>query len=630
MTGPTLTQNFIPPHKRVNRTNGAQPDHAQQPNKPVDEHTSKPVASKKVIAIKEDTRPSHIAQKKVPASQAQPKTTLPPRGRRTKWTKNSDLKDDRWMTDHYKSQLKDQNEKLDPIGDWANTDAPTWNNGPLKSFNGVPIIDANDGVYELLNYDGTWAPPPDDWSERPPFANVEQRAKNLQAWLEAIVYVENPLGNVTKLPHSSNFNQSIPTKAGTPTRYYFSCPSDKENAMGEIAPVSWIPQPIDARTSLRELWSDHLKEPPTPSDPEDLQDVKPWWDLYPSPVACFQMPLQHPENRGVDVTDESTTEARMRKLDKGSAHHISRWNQGYRPKQDRGGGRGGGRGGRGRGGRGHYNDRIKHDSVEGWAAVKPSISKDDPVDEWPAVQTSVSKDLDPYIPPDPTLHPKVNIYLRNAQTSDMAQITRIYNHYVSKTVRVPEVNPVVANHMLDRLRSINTVSHTFIVACLASRPATNLTSKGPGGRNKNYPLTPTDRIIGFASTDDFAGPTSMYRFVAELEVYTDPEFTRRGVASCLVDKILAVVDPAYVARGGYEIRDDDLRDGGVATRLVKCVWINFPIVAAQGDKEWAEEWLKGVGFERTGYHKNVAFKVGERFVFPGFILSSSLYLDMVC
>lgn len=529
----------------------------------------------------------HVPQQRSQPFKAQPTLVVPPRNRNDKWVKDSDLRNGRWAAEQNKSNKA-------PSLEWG------YGAGWDDVFN---PNDAKDATYSLINYDGSWAPAPDDWDSRPAFRD-HQSVEGINKWL---LKIEDETLRFTKDPSSTNFHQVIPsqTTPGETDLYYFTCPPNIRSAkiMGDLAPMCWRPDPMEGHISLGDFWGEHQKSAPQPCDSDDLQDVKPWWDYSPSPMACFQLPLKHPEIRGIDPLGESKDEQRKRSADKGSNGEIERWKAGFRP--GRGRGRGRGRGGRDFGGR----------------EREPTPSKlvEEPIPWISSQQDSLATECIP----DTSIHPKVNLYLRKAQTSDMAQITKIYNHYATDSLRVPECTSVAPRHMLDRFNSITTVFHVFIVACLASGPKG--ATKGPGKRNKHN--VTNDRIIGFAYSDDFNDPLGMYRFLAEVEVYTDPEFARMGVASCLMDKLVSILDPYWTPRGGYEIRDDSL--GRESTRQVNCLWINLPYVPEDDEKEWAGKWLGAQGFEQTGDHKKVGYKIGKWYVVMSYGFGRRSFADVL-
>lgn len=436
--------------------------------------------------------------------------------------------------------------------------------------------------YSLVNYDGNWAPAPENWDSRPAFRDHQSTA-NIDTWRANIQVEPRPLESISRDKDTTNFYQDIPDLDGSLKRYHFACSSGSDHAMGDIVPQYWKFTDIENQSLLSAFWQEHLKAPPTPCDESDLTDFIPWWDSYLSHTACFQLPLHQPEHRGISVSDESPQDKQMREMDRGSQNAVERLQFKYKSRRDRA--RPGNKEAK------EKSDRCSNQDPQKWVVATPEEPAYDHV-------------------PDTSIVPKASISVRRAQPGDISQITDIYNHYVENSMRVPECSPILPNHMLDRLRSINRVGHLFIIACLPGGSTGKGAAKTPGNRSKTLAVPNTDHVVGVAYSDDFNSPSSMYRFVAEVEIYTHPDFTRKHIASCLLDKLVSIFDPSYISRGGYEVSDDEL--GLAGQRLVGCLWINFPYVPDDGEKEWATKWLEAIGFEQSGDHKQVAVKNGKR------------------
>lgn len=501
----------------------------------------------------------------------QPKMVLPTRKGKGVWIKDSDLRK--------QEQQRQDDTYLATQAGWA----MGWGDTNTDVQEGVAL--PKDSGYSLVNYDGSWAPPPEDWHSRPPFRD-HQAAESIRNWLACIEIDQVPLRYVFRVPTSTNFYQSIPDASESLKRHYFAAPINSIAIMGDIIPQStWRPEQIEGYSSLKDFWDAFQHMPPETYDVDDLIGAKPWWETSLSSMACFLVPPEQPEHKGVNVTDQSKEEIRKLEGDRGSNHFIERWTGGWRPHHDQFKGKGKSR-----------------------AIPAPILTKVPPEKE---TRVQEEEAFDGYIP-DLSIKPEVNLYIRRVHISDVAQITEIYNHFATNTCCVPECAPITSSRMADRLRSIKAVSHSFIVACLSTGPSLKGVGRGPGRRNSPRSPPTVDRIIGFAYSDDFNDSSSMYRFIAEIEIYTHPGYTRKGVASCLLDKLVAILDPYWICRGGYEVRDDEI---GETTRNVSGLWINFPYVPEAEEKQWVGKWLESCGFEQTGDHKQVAFKVGKWYVF---------------
>lgn len=570
--GVTIPARVLAPHHTVKENNnaiakvGSQATLTSSPSAPL---ANTAAAAVEIGSNQQDAgkAPLQGIEQRTALVNAHSKMVLPARKGNDRWVKDSELR------------KQEQQRKKDPNPTTEAAWTASWNVN-ANAFGGVAL--PKDSGYSLLNYDGTWAPAPENWDSRPAFRD-HQSTENIRDWLAGIDFKEVSFPLVLKDPKSSNFYQALLDCDGAMKRYYFVAPDNTQATMGHIIPQDawWTPDYMEGYPLLQDFWDAFSTMPPSPCDTDDLVSAKPFWETPIAATACFLVPLDQPEHKGVDITDQSKEELRKLECDRGSNHFVNRWMGGWRPHHKEGNGK-------------------------GRASITPAYTKAPPESENLCVDSTLGENFeDDETIPDLAIQPKVALYLRRAQVSDLAQIADIYNHYVTNTCRVPECTPIQPSRMSDRLRCIKAVSHTFIVACLASGPNLKGIGRGPGKRSP--PIT--DRIIGFAYSDDFNDAAGMYRFLAEIEVFTHPGYTRKGVASCLLDKLVAILDPYWICRGGYEIRDEEL--GSDASRTVSALWINFPYVPEEEEKVWAGKWLESCGFEQTGDHKKVAFKVGK-------------------
>ena len=108
---------------------------------------------------------------------------------------------------------------------------------------------------------------------------------------------------------------------------------------------------------------------------------------------------------------------------------------------------------------------------------------------------------------------------------------------------------------------------------------------------------------------------SRYRFTAEMEVYTDSAHYMKGIAKCLVDKLMALLDPGYIERAGYDIVGDEIEGGGTgAQRTIQNIIINLPYHKPE-HLEWMSRWFSNwLGFKQVGSLEGIAMKSGKRYV----------------
>jgi len=120
----------------------------------------------------------------------------------------------------------------------------------------------------------------------------------------------------------------------------------------------------------------------------------------------------------------------------------------------------------------------------------------------------------------------------------------------------------------------------------------------------------SEKIVGYISLDDYCDQSSMYRYTFELELYVHPGFLSQNIASCLLDRLLEMVNTGYNACGGYEYQNDSqyLKTG--PRRVVKTIILT--VLKEHGeDNEKASTFLKKFGFHCAGHIKQVGFKLGK-------------------
>lgn len=102
-----------------------------------------------------------------------------------------------------------------------------------------------------------------------------------------------------------------------------------------------------------------------------------------------------------------------------------------------------------------------------------------------------------------------------------------------------------------------------------------------------------------------------YCSTVEVEVFTDPDFVKYGVARTLLDKLIHVLDSHYLSRGGYEFASDstDYTSGG--RRSVACILVNVPHSKEDESFAWKTKWLEQFDFIETGTLKGIGRKLNQ-------------------
>jgi L-amino acid N-acyltransferase YncA len=341
--------------------------------------------------------------------------------------------------------------------------------------------------------------------------------------------------------------------------------------LGEIAPRYWVPIVIGNKAP-KTFWHEQVtSEKPKPYDDDDLEGAKPWWELYQSRGSAILKPWIHPEIEGVDP-NETRDERLARENDSGSNFHTENRKKKEKAKKDA--------------------DREKKKLAQEKAQkMHKSSSKIDA----PAVSI-------PFPDPDPIvanskqrIKTDVSLYIRGATVQDIPAIREIYNHYVTFSVSTPEIERRTDRDMLSRLKEVRDNKLPFLVACERGQKI------GGRGRKKGRedPIILPDKVVGFAFADDYNDMVGMYRFTAEMEVYVDNHNYMKGIGKCLMDKLLGLLDPEHVERGGYDIVGDEAEGIG-SSRMIKNLIINMSYDRPE-ILEWKGRWLTtGLGFKQVG------------------------------
>jgi GNAT superfamily N-acetyltransferase len=120
----------------------------------------------------------------------------------------------------------------------------------------------------------------------------------------------------------------------------------------------------------------------------------------------------------------------------------------------------------------------------------------------------------------------------------------------------------------------------------------------------------SEKIVGFASLDDYCDQSSMYRYTFELELYVHPDFVRQHIAKCLLDRLLELANTGYNARGGYVYRNDSQYLKCGPSRVIKTIMLTVQKEHGESDDNTAE-WLKQFKFSRAGHIPYMGYKLDK-------------------
>jgi L-amino acid N-acyltransferase YncA len=175
---------------------------------------------------------------------------------------------------------------------------------------------------------------------------------------------------------------------------------------------------------------------------------------------------------------------------------------------------------------------------------------------------------------------------------------KIYNHYVDHTIFANEFDARTEDQIRDRINVIVTAGLPYLVAVARGNQP-----RGPAG-------FVTEKIVGFASLDDYCDQSSMYRYTFEMELYTHPGYQSQNIASCLLDRLLEMANTGYNACGGYEYRNDweYLKTG--PSRVIKTIMLTVCKENGENDDQTAE-FMKRFKFYRAGHIPRMGYKLDK-------------------
>lgn len=196
--------------------------------------------------------------------------------------------------------------------------------------------------------------------------------------------------------------------------------------------------------------------------------------------------------------------------------------------------------------------------------------------------------------------PKVNVYLRPAETRDAPALISIINWHISNTVRCVDLFPLSTQEMVDRIDDCQREQLPFIVAAQRKPSRRDMV-------NGN-----SEAIWGFACATDFTGQQSSNRYTVELEAFVHPEKKQNRIGRCLMDKILEVCDSSYSAKRGYffdcfTTQRPRYSAGGNRT-LARLIAIIHHPASDPSEYRWIKDWLiREFKFEEQGLLKGTGF-----------------------
>lgn len=415
---------------------------------------------------------------------------------------------------------------------------------------------------ELADWAGGLGPASIDWDSRSQFRDHQSAAK-IESWLTLTCYALEHVEPINLTGSSSEFSFTLTTSGKREL---------VKEEQGDIAPRYWYLPNMDGK-SAKFFWSDHInieEGDVKPVDEGDLKDAKPWWNNYMDDDHSMLKTMVHPELEGVDP-DENEAERLAREHDNGAANAGESRKAAEKAKRD--------------------------------ARRKRTLAKREKAHKFSGMH-NVNQDSSSPIAIKPGLH----VFLRSATKEDLSSIRDIYNRYIDNAFIVPETDRLTDIDMLERWTAIKTSKLPFIVACQRGEKIKARNTKVNGGEDMILP----DKVIGFACAADWIDGKCIYRPTVKLEVFVHMEQYLKQIGSCLVDKLMGLLDPDFAERGGYDVGDE--LEGVEPSRTISNVLVHYSYEADNKDKLlWVSKWLKTRhGFEKVADLQGVAQKFDKQ------------------
>ena len=416
----------------------------------------------------------------------------------------------------------------------------------------------------LGDWSGGMAPALIDWDCRAPFKDQQTEAK-IDKWLAD---VSSALAHVDQV----SFTGGATTFSFTtiPSGEHVPIPQER----GDVVPRYWIPTHAEGNT-IAVFWNNHIsrESKPRPEHEDDLDLAVPWWKRYVDAKSCMLQEYDQPWIAGNDP-DENEEERLARECDIGDLTASANRKAAEKAKRD--------------------------------AERKRKLARVAKAHKFTGVRTSSAASALPN-----GIKPGLNnLFLRSATRADMISVRDIYNRYIDNTFVVPETTRRTESDMMNRLQAAKDAKLPFIVACQRGEVVKARNKKQYGGED----AVMSDKVVGFAYAVDWVNQEeSIYRATVQMEVFVDMEHYMKNIGSCLADKMMGLLDPTTMERGGYETVGEEL-DGVGASKVVSNVMIRYSYEAQNTEKlAWVSEWLnKRFEFQKVADLQGVAQKFDKK------------------
>ncbi len=397
-----------------------------------------------------------------------------------------------------------------------------------------------------------WSPYADD-DEEDPNADVEKLVDWEGKWLPAPIDWELREGH--KHRNFSAYMIKYVDVLEFPTPIDTKVPAFTSPTSTEVAPRLWIPDDIEEMTPGK-WWDQHTSSKLAECAP----DAKPWWERYESADSDFieQWPAPPADLDPSDRAFEKVTKGKLC-----SEEAVA-----------------------------SYKKRLEAKAKQQKKAQKGiHIS---------AVELNAA--YEKFVPIN-ALKPKAHIFLREAYAHDIPQITEIYNRHIRETVHCPEMTVRTVEQMRGRFNDAHAADLPYIVAI--EKSSSKIAMAG-----RNFPVC--EKVVGFAFADDYHDSAGMYRYTLEFEMYVHKPYQRLGIGSCLMDRLMYVLDPEYMLRTGYRFHSTGPKYESGGVRVAGALLCHVPYESTDTERlTWLTRWLGQHDFKKVGDYPEIGHKLGK-------------------
>lgn len=410
---------------------------------------------------------------------------------------------------------------------------------------------------ELVNWDGSWLPPPIDWHVREQFTKHRDHVRD---WIDS------------SFPELADYLQPMPLVVKVQRRGSLRVATYSEHiekgdnlngildvvSMGEIAPRYWIPEYLEENLNANTYWELFKMSKPYSICNEDQADLeqgirRPWWQSYPSHDSFFLLQLQPSphEKISVDPSEESQRLTKLRVADKGSAQAARSFLERQRIIALR------------------RSKKAAADRGVNWPSVNdlPMTTKQSIAGAIDQARVNITASRN-------------DVLVRGAKTYDIDEIAEIYNYYCTYSCVVLNKQSTRVGTNLTRLSASQGNRIPFLVAV-----------------DKN-----TNLVLGFAYCAPISG-TRVGSPGVSLQLYTLPNRERQGAGSALMDRVLSILDSGYAPRGAEDIRNEGIPEQHCHGRF-RSIVIRLPHFRDDKPK-WLFAWLRRLGWVEVQFGREI-------------------------